>query len=205
MHSSLKAIALGLALVSSASTALADRDGDREQVMTFAYAAQGQCMSAPGFTPDFDPLNFAGLGWLTWQGTLRFDFANHKAYETEEGTFYALPFNSQPEGQPTGVHPIGLWRTPSECVSNFQLEPDLSFTLDYTTGCATVTLNGLGAGTTNVVTNVKVKGQFSQDLQNFVIGSGGPSDPVVQTLTGPGYQVKRICTQVYNGIRKHGR
>jgi hypothetical protein len=197
MHHSLKAVALGLTLVSCASSALAGGSPG----MTFAFAAQGQCMSAQGFTQDFDPQGWASLGWQTWQGTLRFDFANHRAYETQEGTFFQGP----PAGPPEGSHPVILWRTNPECVYSLQVAPDFSFTLESTTGCASILLNGPGTGNINVVTDTKSKGHFSRDMQSFVIGGGGPSEPVVQTLTGPGYQFKRICTAVSNGIRIPGK
>jgi hypothetical protein len=198
MHHSLKAVALGFALVSSGSAALAAGG----PVMTFAFAAQGQCMAAQGFTQDFDPQGFASLGWQTWQGTLRFDFANHKAYENHEGTFFAIP----PAGAPEGSYPVILWRTQSECVLHFTIAPDFSFTLESTTGCPTGVLNGPGVGSTDVVTDSKSRGRFSRDMDTFVIGSGGPTEPVVQTLTNSrGYQIKRICTGVSHGIRIPGK
>ncbi len=84
------ALALGLSATLATYPVLAAQD----TLLSFSYVTQENCIGAPGFTPDFDALNFAGIGWSDYHGTIVFDLSNRKALATSEGTFQALPFGS---------------------------------------------------------------------------------------------------------------
>src|SRR5712692_4382508 len=92
------ALALGLSTTLATYSVLAAQD----TLLSFSYVTQENCISAPGFTLDFDALNFAGIGWSDYHGTIVFDLINHKALSSSEGTFQSLPFGSfNGPGQPS--------------------------------------------------------------------------------------------------------
>ena len=208
MHRSAIALALGLSATLATYPVLAAKD----TLLSFSYVAQENCISAPGFTPDFDPINYAGIGWSDFHGTVVFDLSNRKASWTSEGTFQILPFGSNTgQGQPSTQYPASFWITPSPCVFDFNLYADLSFVLlSRPAGCSFVTSIGPNAGHGGTVFDVNFVGQFAPDMKSYIAGHAGynqQQQPIVQTQRFEnGFEQKRICTSILHAVKvEHGK
>jgi len=202
MRRSAIALALGFSAASAYPVLAAT-----ETLLSFQYETQENCVWAPGFTPDFDALNFANIGWSDYHGTITFDISNHKALMTLEGTFQTIPCCSpNPPGTPSGLYPVTFFNSPSPCVFDLKLSSDLSFVLvSNSDGCSTVALNGPNVGLGGTVFDINITGQFAPDKQSFVAGHAGASQqqqPIIQTQRfNNGFQQQRICTSVTHAVR----
>jgi hypothetical protein len=208
MRQSAIILALGVSAALATSPVLADK----EKELSFRYVAQENCVGAPDFTPfpDVDPYNYPWIGWQDYGGTLIFDLSNHIATWTHQGTFLGnLGYSANPPGQPSGIHNILFWTSDGQCQFNFELSPDLSFSLQSTSaGCHAHLLNGPNAGTGDTVFNKRWTGQFAPDMYSFIARHAGwdsQQQPVVETQQlDNGYVQKRICTSIVHGVKVYG-
>jgi hypothetical protein len=173
--------------------------------LQFRYTAHDSCMTGgPGtFTADGDVrgpyFNFQALG----SGVMTFDFGsgtvvdeNKWAYQIPPGQF------SLPSGNPLGIYPQRT--TIGTCVSSITFGQSLSFTLTQplpnSTDCTTSDLIGPGVGTTVTFLNrAPAYGQFSEDMQSFVLYA---NDPHVEKFTfSNGGEAERVCVREFHGVR----
>jgi len=193
------------AIVTAAIGIAADADAKGTGKIQFRYTAHDSCMAAaPGtFTPDGDVTAGYGNTQALGSGVMTFDFSagsvsdeNTWAYQVSNGFF------PPPNGKPLGIYPQRT--TNGICVSHIAFGPGLSFTLTEpsanSTDCTTVDTIGPGVGTTVTFLNRAPQyGQFSEDMQSFVIYA---TDPHVETLTfSTGGQVERVCMREFHGVR----
>jgi hypothetical protein len=193
------------AILTTAIGVATDADAKGNGKLQFRYTAHDSCMAAPSgtFTADGDVTGGYGNTQALGSGVMTFDFSagsvtdeNKWAYQVSSGFF------PPPNGSPLGIYPQRT--TNGICVSNVAFGPGLSFTLTATspnsTDCTTSDAIGPGVGTTVTFLNRAPQyGQFSEDMQSFVIYS---NDPHVETLTfANGGQVDRVCMREYHGVR----
>jgi hypothetical protein len=170
-------------------------------VIKFKFVMQETCISSQfGFTRDFDIIGSGSPIPIEFSGSITFDTSNALAFETDHAMVQFAAFTTNPPPTPSGQHPVLLFE--SQCIFDFQLSKDLSFTIAQKgTSCTSRALNGPNTGLVSTNTGAKYAGQFSPDLQSFIAGNAQPT--VVETIfpPPPAPQFQRICETTMNGVR----
>jgi hypothetical protein len=164
---------------------------------------QQNCIFSPaGFTNDFDIIGGGFANPIIVIGSINFDTGSRLAFEADQAMqqFPPPPLGSPPV--PSGQYPVQLYA--SQCIFDFHLSGDLSFTIAHKgKSCTSRGLNGPNFGV--VFTNVggKLSGQFSPGFESFVGGTAADTLTLVETVLLPDGNPagQRICETTMQGVR----
>ena len=188
------------------SAAFSLPNASAEGPMSFSYLGHESCVAgAPGtFTVNGDVTNFYGMFPAYGSGTLVFDANRSTASDINNDWDYQQIPPIEPQLNTINGSPLGIFpqrTTTGTCFSNFKLMPDLSFTLDSIPGrCTAVDTSGPNAGNTVTFYNSpQMRGQFSADMQSFVMRRIGLGVETGYFAFGGAFD--RICMREMHGVR----
>jgi len=196
------AIAVGLITLLAAfanGTALAGN------LLSFKFVMQQSCIfSQAGFTDEFDIIGGGNLNPITVIGSIDLDIGSGLAFEVDQAILQSAvgppPPGSPPAG--TGQFPVQLYV--SQCIFDFHLSSDLSFTIAHKGhSCHSTGQNGPNKGVTFTNVGGKVAGQFSPEFESFVGGTAADKLTLVETVLLPDGNPagQRICATTMQGVR----
>ena len=177
-----------------------------DDVLSFKFVMQQNCIAGAGFTDDFDIIGGGGPVPVLVVGTITFDVRSGLAVETDHAMVQSfVPGQPSEPGSPpvpSGQYPVNI--LVSHCMFDFHLSRDLSFTLAKKgTSCTSTGLNGPNKDV--VFTNIggQLDGQFSPDFGSFVAGTSSDPSKLVESvaLPPPGGGFQRICETSMQGAR----
>jgi hypothetical protein len=167
---------------------------------------QQSCVfSQAGFTDDFDIIGSGALNPIIVIGSIDFDTGSGLAFEVDQAMLQSAvappPPGSPPAG--TGQYPVQLYV--SQCIFDFHLSSDLSFTIAHKgQSCHSTGQNGPNKDVTFINVGGKLAGQFSPGFESFVGGTAADPLTLVETVLfakngNPAGQ--RICETTMQGVR----